>query len=41
MDLHLLAEELRELGPDIEILEPEELRDVIRQGLEKVASDHA
>ena len=41
MDLHLLAEELRELGPDVEILEPAELRDVIRLGLEKVASDHA
>ena len=41
MDLHLLAEELRELGPDIEILEPEELRDAIRLGLEKVANDHA
>ena len=41
MDLHLLAEELRELGPDIEILEPVELQDAIRHGLEKVASDHA
>ncbi len=41
MDLHLLAEELRELGPDIEILEPSELQNAIRLGLEKVASDHA
>lgn len=41
MDLHLLAEELRELGPDIEILEPAALQDAIRLGLEKVASDHA
>ncbi len=41
MDLHLLAEELRELGSDIEILEPQELQEAIRLGLEKVASDHA
>jgi predicted DNA-binding transcriptional regulator YafY len=41
MDLHLLAEELRELGPDIEILEPADLKDAIRLGLEKVAHDHA
>lgn len=41
MDLYLLAEELRELGPDIQVLAPVELRDVIRQGLEKVVSDHA
>ncbi len=41
MDLHLLAEELRELGPDLEILSPPELRDAIQKGLEKVANDHA
>jgi predicted DNA-binding transcriptional regulator YafY len=41
MDLHLLAEELRELGPDVEIVEPKALQDAIRLGLEKVASDHA
>jgi predicted DNA-binding transcriptional regulator YafY len=41
MDLYLLAEELRELGPDVEVLEPVELKDAIRLGLEKVASDHA
>jgi proteasome accessory factor B len=41
MDLHLLAEELRELGPEVEILEPAALKAAIRQGLEKVASDHA
>lgn len=41
MDLALLAEELRELGPDVQVIEPKELREAIRRGLEKVASDHA
>ena len=41
MDLYLLAEELRELGPDVQVVSPTELRDVIRAGLEKVVSDHA
>jgi proteasome accessory factor B len=41
MDLALLAEELREIGPSAEVLEPKELREAIRKGLEKVASDHA
>jgi predicted DNA-binding transcriptional regulator YafY len=41
MDLHLLAEELRELGPDLEVLNPVELKDAIQKGLERVANDHA
>jgi proteasome accessory factor B len=41
MDLHLLAEELRELGQDVTVLSPPELIEAIRIGLEKVASDHA
>lgn len=40
-DLHLLAEELREYGRDIQVLSPQELAREIRRGFEQVASDHA
>jgi proteasome accessory factor B len=40
MDLHLLADELREYALEIEVLRPVELQQVIRSGFEKVASDH-
>ena len=40
MDLHLLAAELRQFGSDVEVLEPESLRNEIRSGFEKVASAH-
>lgn len=41
MDLHLLAEELRDFVLDIKVTRPRELNDLIRAGFEKVASDHA
>lgn len=41
MDLHLLAEELRTFGTDVEVLKPAELAAEIRLGLEKVLADHA
>lgn len=41
MDLHLLAEELRELGDSVEVLAPAALVDAIRKGLERVVADHA
>lgn len=41
MDLHLLAEELRDFAMDIKVIQPRELADLIRSGFEKVASDHA
>lgn len=41
MDLHLLAEELRDFALDIKIVRPKELAEIMRAGLEKVASDHA
>lgn len=40
MDLHLLADEIREYVFDVEVLEPERLRDAVAQGLQLVASDH-
>jgi proteasome accessory factor B len=40
MDLHLLAEELLEFVLDIEVVQPTELKDLIRSSLEKVASEH-
>lgn len=40
MDLYLLADELREYALDIEILRPEKLKEVMRAGFEKVASNH-
>lgn len=40
MDLHLLADQIREYVFDVEVLEPEELRDAVAAGLQKVASDH-
>lgn len=41
MDLHLLAEELRDFALDIKVVQPTELADLIRTGFEKVATDHA
>lgn len=41
MDIHLLAEELRDFALDIKVIRPRELNDLIRAGFEKVASDHA
>ena len=41
MDLNLLADELRQYGKTIEVIEPEALRAAIRRGLEKVVSQHA
>ncbi|MFM5905040.1 MAG: helix-turn-helix transcriptional regulator [Micrococcales bacterium] len=40
MDINLLADELREYAMDIEVLRPAELKEAIRAGFEKVASDH-
>lgn len=41
MDLHLLAEELLEFVDHVEVLSPNELRDVIRSKLEAVRNSHA
>lgn len=40
MDLHLLAAELRHFSGELEVLEPEALRNEVRAGFEKVASIH-
>lgn len=40
-DLHLLAEDLREYGNDVQVIAPSELAAAIKRGYEKVASDHA
>lgn len=40
MDLHLLADEIREYVFDVEVIEPEKLRDAVAAGLQTVASDH-
>jgi proteasome accessory factor B len=40
MDINLLAEELLEFVLDIEVVQPTELKDLIRSSLEKVASEH-
>jgi predicted DNA-binding transcriptional regulator YafY len=41
MDLHLLAEELRDFALDIKVIQPKELDEAIKSGFAKVASDHA
>jgi predicted DNA-binding transcriptional regulator YafY len=41
MDLHLFAEELMEFADEIQVLEPTELRDLIRQNLQTVRDLHA
>lgn len=41
MDLHLLAEELRDFALDIKVIRPKQLEDAIRAGFEKVLNDHA
>jgi len=41
MDLYLLAEELMEFVAEIEIISPENLKQLIKSNLEKVASAHA
>ncbi|MFM6971981.1 MAG: helix-turn-helix transcriptional regulator [Rhodoluna sp.] len=41
MDVHLLAEELRDFVFDIQVVKPKELAQAIKSGFEKVAADHA
>jgi proteasome accessory factor B len=41
MDLHLLAEDLREYGSAIRVVSPKALVDAVRIGFEKVVDDHA
>jgi proteasome accessory factor B len=41
MDVHLLAEELRDFGADIKVLRPKPLIEAVTAGFEKVASAHA
>ena len=41
MDVHLLAEELRQYGRSITVIQPETLKQAVRRGFEKVASQHA
>ena len=41
MDLHLLAEELRDFGSDIKVLRPKRLIEAVASGFETVASAHA
>ena len=41
MDLHLLADELREFIFDVTVISPDSLKDAVRSGLERVASAHA
>jgi proteasome accessory factor B len=41
MDLHLLAEELRQYGRSVAVIQPEALKQAVRKGYEKVASLHA
>lgn len=41
MDPYLLAEELMEYVGEIEVLEPQALREILRGNLEKVVKDHA
>lgn len=40
MDLHLLAEELRDFALDLKVIKPKQLEDAIRAGFEQVANDH-
>jgi len=41
MDVHLLGEELRQYGRSVTVIEPEALKQAVRRGFEKVASQHA
>lgn len=41
MDVHLLAEDLRDFGADIKVLRPKQLIEAVIAGFEKVASAHA
>lgn len=41
MDLHILAEELRDFGADLKVIRPKKLIDAVNTGFEKVASAHA
>jgi len=41
MDLHLLAEDLREYGSSIRVVSPKALADAVRSGFENVVEDHA
>ena len=41
MDVHLLAEELRQYGSSVQVVSPEALRLAVRKGFERVADLHA
>ena len=41
MDLYLFAEELMEFADEIEVIEPKQLGDLIRENLQKVRDAHA
>jgi len=41
MDLHLLAEELMEFADEVEVLEPKQLADLMKQNLQEVLDNHA
>jgi proteasome accessory factor B len=41
MDVHLLAEELRQYGSNVQVVSPETLKAAVRRGFEKVADLHA
>lgn len=41
LDLHLLAEELRNFALDVSVIRPQELEDAIKAGFVRVAADHA
>ncbi len=41
MDVYLLAEELRQYGPSVQVVSPESLKQAVRKGFEKVADLHA
>lgn len=40
MDPHLLADELRQFGSDVEVLRPKELKDTYERGLRRIVEDH-
>jgi proteasome accessory factor B len=41
MDLHLLAEDIRDYGSAVKVISPPALADAVREGFEKVVSAHA
>jgi predicted DNA-binding transcriptional regulator YafY len=40
MDVHLLADDLRQYAGEIEVLRPKQLRELIEAGFEKVVEIH-